>query len=78
MFRGRSRCTENRDNSTVSEQAIDDFLEYELLGEAYEYRLINNEMAIDAFGYDLKRAMADAKIRKYIIDASRRASRRHL
>ncbi len=62
----------NLDKVTVSDEALEDFLdEYELLAVAYRYHLINNDMAYDAFSYDLEKALADAKVRQFLL-ASRR------
>jgi hypothetical protein len=56
----------------VSDDDIDDFLsKYELLDAVYRYNVINQEMAYDAFSYDLKRALKDKRIIQYLLDSRR-------
>jgi len=62
----------NLDKANVRDQAIDDFLgKYELLDEACEHHLPTDEMADDAFAYDLTKAFADKKIIRFIQDSRR-------
>jgi len=52
------------------DDAIDDFLgRYDLLNTAYDYKLINQDMAWDAFSYELEKALQDTTIRQFIADA---------
>jgi hypothetical protein len=55
----------------ITDQDIDEFLgTYELLAAAYRNHLIDDDMAYDAFSYDLEKALQDKKIRAFI-EASR-------
>jgi hypothetical protein len=51
------------------DEAIDDFLStYDLLDAAYRNGLIDEDMADDAFSYDLEKALRDPKVRQYLSD----------
>src|SRR5208282_53954 len=48
---------------------IEDFLSnYELLAAAYRHELINQDMAEDAFSYDLEKALKDPRVKQYLRD----------
>jgi len=52
------------------DDAIDDLLSnYELLDAAHRNKLIDNDMAYDAFSYDLEKALRDPKVRQYLSDS---------
>jgi hypothetical protein len=54
------------------DNAIDDFLgDYELLNTAYNYELINRDMAWDAFTYELEKALQDRTIRPSVSSSLR-------
>jgi hypothetical protein len=54
----------------ASEEAIGEFLNnYELLDAAYRFNLVNDDMAQDAFSWDLAKALNDGNIRRYISDS---------
>jgi hypothetical protein len=56
----------------VSDDDIDDFLsKYELLDAVYRYNVINQDMAYDAFSYDLERALKDKRVIQYLLDSRR-------
>ena len=56
----------------VSDDDIDDFLsKYELLDVVYRYNVINQDMAHDAFSYDLERALKDKRVIQYLLDSRR-------
>jgi hypothetical protein len=62
-------------NSFDSDEAIDDFLsKHELVDTAYRNGLLDEDMAYDAFSYDLERALRDARIREYIAESRREES----
>jgi hypothetical protein len=61
----------NLDHITLSgddlDDALDDFLgNYESIDAAQKYHLIDEDMAYDAFEYDLEKALKDQKILSYI------------
>ena len=52
---------------TVSEDDIDDFLsKYELLDAVYRHNIIDQDMAEDAFSYELEKALKDERVIKYL------------
>ncbi len=52
----------------VDDEALDEFLgNYELLDTAYRNGLIDNDMAYDAFSYDLEKALQDAKVKAFLL-----------
>lgn len=54
----------------VVDAKIEDLLDkYELLAAAYRYHLINDDMAYDAFSYDLEKALKGVKVRKFITES---------
>ena len=64
----------NLDHITLSgddlDDALDDFLgNYESIGAAQKYHLIDEDMAYDAFEYDLEKALKDHKILSYIAES---------
>jgi hypothetical protein len=59
----------------VSDDDINDFLsKYELLAAVYDLKLINREMANDAFSYELEKALKDERVIKYLQDSRREES----
>ena len=53
----------------VSDADIEDFLSnYELLAAAYRHELINQNVAEDAFSYDLEKALKDPRVKQHLQD----------
>jgi hypothetical protein len=62
----------NLDKTDVDDDTVEQFLDnYELLAAAYRHGLIDRDMAIDSFAYDLNKALHDQKIKKFLIDSRR-------
>ena len=68
----------NLDHTTLSgdelDDALDEFLSnYESIDDAQRYHLIDEDMAYDAFEYDLEKALKDRTILAYIAESRSRA-----
>jgi hypothetical protein len=62
----------NLDSTDVDDDTLEQFLDnYELLAAAYRHGLIDRDMAIDSFAYDLDRALHDKKVKKFLKDSRR-------
>jgi hypothetical protein len=62
----------NLDNTEVDEDTLEQFLDnYELLAAAYRHGLIDRDMAVDEFAYDLDKALHDKKVKKFLLDSRR-------
>lgn len=60
----------NLDKTDVDDDTIEQFLDnYELLAAAYRHGLIDRDMAVAEFAYDLDKALHDKKIRKFLLDS---------
>jgi hypothetical protein len=61
----------NLDRIRANDQEIEEFLDhYEDVAMAYRHNLIDRDMAIDAFSYDLEKALRDSTIRRFISAAT--------
>ena len=66
----------NLDKINMSGEALDDAIEdlldkYEDLATAYRNDLIDDDMAYDAFSYDLEMALKDSKVRRFLLQSRR-------